>query len=122
MRIFKSREFVKFARREEIKDEKFIEVIRDMEAGLINANYGGGVIKQRIARLNEGKSTGYRSIILYRQAEKAFFIYGFAKNEKDSIDKTQERDFKKLAKVLFAATDQQLKALLEKGSFEEVQS
>ena len=120
MRIFKSREFVKFARREEIKDEKFIEVIRDMEAGLINANYGGGVIKQRIARLNEGKSTGYRSIILYRQAEKAFFIYGFAKNEKDSIDKTQERDFKKLAKVLFAATDQQLKALLEKGSFEEV--
>ena len=42
---------------------------------------GGGVIKQRIARPNEGKSGGFRSIILYRQGEKAFFVFGFPKKK-----------------------------------------
>lgn len=51
---------------------------------MIDADYGGGVIKQRIARPHEGKSGGYRTIILYRQHAKAFFVYGFSKNERDS--------------------------------------
>ncbi|MES2944056.1 MAG: type II toxin-antitoxin system RelE/ParE family toxin [Pseudomonadota bacterium] len=120
LRIFKNREFSKFARKEKISDKKLIEAVENADSGLIDANYGGGVIKQRIARPNEGKSGGYRSIVLYRQGDKAFFVYGFAKNEQDNIDKTEESDFKKLAKIMFAMTDQQIDTLLDKESIEEV--
>lgn len=120
LRIFKNREFSKFARKERVSDKKLIEAVENADSGLIDANYGGGVIKQRIARPNEGKSGGYRSIVLYRQGDKAFFVYGFAKNEQDNIDKTEESDFKRLAKIMFAMNDQQIDTLLDKGSIEEV--
>lgn len=120
LRIFKNKEFSKFARKEKISDEKLIEAVRNADAGLVDANYGGGVIKQRIARPGEGKSGGYRSIVLYRKGEKAFFVYGFSKNEQDSITKAEERDFKKLAKIMLALTDEQLDSLLKKEIIEEV--
>ena len=40
-----------------------------------------GVIKQRIARLGQGKSGGSRSIILFRRNDRAVFIYGFEKKD-----------------------------------------
>ncbi len=73
MRIFKNKWFARFARKEGISEAKLREVVKDAEAGNIDADYGGGVIKQRIARSNEGKSGGYRSVILYRRGDKAFF-------------------------------------------------
>jgi hypothetical protein len=47
---------------------------------LIDADLGGGVIEQRIARPGKGKSGGFRAMILYKRATKAVFVYGFAKN------------------------------------------
>ncbi|MGV2388440.1 MAG UNVERIFIED_CONTAM: type II toxin-antitoxin system RelE/ParE family toxin [Microcystis novacekii LVE1205-3] len=96
MRIFKNKWFTKFAKKENISDAKLWETIEDVESGRIDADYGGGVIKQRLSRTNEGKSSGYRSIILYRRNDKAFFVYGFAKSERENIDKDEERGFKDL--------------------------
>ena len=122
MRIFKSKWFGKFARKEEISDEKLIQAVKDADAGNIDADYGGVVLKQRIARPKEGKSGGYRSIILYRKGEKAFFVYGFAKNAMENIDKADVQGFKKLAKVLLSVTERQVEIMLEKREIEEVQS
>lgn len=52
---------------------------RGNRTGLIHADLGGSVIKQRIARSGGGKSGGFRSIILYRTATRAVFVYGFEK-------------------------------------------
>lgn len=38
--------------------------------GLIDADLGSGVIKQRLARKGQGKSGGFRSIVLFRWGEK----------------------------------------------------
>ena len=121
MRIHKSKWFVRFAKKERIADAKLREAIENAEAGLIDAEYGDGLIKQRIARLGEGKSGGYRSIILFKKGERSFFIYGFAKSDQDNIDKSDERDFKELAVVLLNASDEQLADLVESGKFQEVQ-
>ena len=83
VRIFKNKWFARFAGKEGISDAKLCEVVKGAEAGNIDADYGGGVIKQRIARPNEGKSGGYRSVILYRKGDKAFFVYGFLKSERE---------------------------------------
>jgi hypothetical protein len=48
----------------------------------LDADLGGGVIKQRIARKGGGKSGGFRALILLRAGERAFFVHGFAKSDR----------------------------------------
>ena len=120
VRIFKTRWFAKFAKEEGISDEKLCKAVRDADAGLIDADYGGGVLKQRIARPNEGKSAGHRAIILYCLADKAFLVYGFTKNAQDNINKADEREFKQLAKITFALTDEELQKLIKTGAYTAV--
>lgn len=120
MRILKSKWFAKFARKERITDARLCDSVRNAEHGIIDADYGCGVIKQRIARPNEGKSGGYRSIVFFRKSERVFFVYGFAKNAQGNIGESDERDFKALAKTLFAISDMELEKLVSDELYEEV--
>lgn len=120
MRIFKNKWFSKFARKEGISDKTLVQAVRDADSGNIDADYGGGVIKQRIARPKEGKSGGYRTIILFHKGDKAFFVFGFAKSVLDNIDRSDVRSFKKLAKILLSATPEQLLELVDRGELEEI--
>ncbi len=78
------------------------------------------MIKQRIARPGEGKSKGYRSVVLYRQGDRAFFVFGFPKSELGNIREDEEAYFRTMAKHVLALTDAQLLALISIGQFEEV--
>lgn len=120
MRIFKNAWFGRFARREKISADALWDAVLRAEGGQIDADLGGGVIKQRIARLGEGKSKGYRSIILFRKGEKSFFVYGFPKSGLGNIRDDEEEQFKKMAKHVLALTDAQLCELIANGQFEEV--
>ena len=120
MRVFKNAWFERFARKEKISAEALWEAIERAEQGQIDADLGGDVIKQRIARPGGGKSKGYRSIVLYRKDDKAFFVFGFPKSERDNIREDEEVQFKKMAKRVLALTDEQLQLLIAKGQFEEV--
>jgi hypothetical protein len=121
VRIFKNKWFPKFARDEDISDAKLCRAVKDAENGLTDADYGGGVIKQRIARQNEGKSGGYRAIILFRRGDKSFFVYGFPKNEREDISKAEERAFKDLANITLSLSDDELETLLKQGTFKPVE-
>lgn len=120
MRVFKNAWFERFARKEKISAEALWEAIERAEQGQIDADLGGDVMKQRIARPGGGKSKGYRSIVLYRKDDKAFFVFGFPKSEQDNIREDEEVQFKKMAKRVLALTDEQLQLLIAKGQFEEV--
>ena len=120
MRVFKAKGFAKFARRESIPDGKLCGAVQEAEQGQIDADYGGGVIKQRIARQGEGKSGGYRAIVCFRKAERAFFVHGYAKNEKDNLDEEEVKVYKKLAKRLFALSDEELSKALNNQDLMEV--
>nr|VFK13411.1 MAG: hypothetical protein BECKLPF1236B_GA0070989_104710 [Candidatus Kentron sp. LPFa] len=119
MRIFKSKEFIRFARKENISDTKLCKAMRDAADGRIDADYGGGVIKQRVARTNEGKSGGYRMVILYRQGNNAFFVHGFAKSDKGNLNKAEEHLYKAAARVILAFSDNELRQHVAKGVFKE---
>jgi hypothetical protein len=121
MRVFKNKHFSRFAKKERISDKMLCKAVQDAEQGTIDADLGGGVIKQRIARPNEGKSGGYRAIIIYKQAERSFFVYGFAKKDQDNISKDDEKAFKEAAKILLAYSDSELDAIVSKGVFEEIE-
>lgn len=120
MRIFKSRWFQRFARREGIADAVLSEAAARAEMAQIDADLGGGVIKQRIARPGLGKSKGYRTIILFRRGARAFFVYGFAKSQRANINDAEKEQFKEAAKHVLALTEKQLTELLKRGDFMEV--
>lgn len=120
MRIFKSKWFAKFAKKEGISDVRLCKAVKDAESGKIDADYGGSVIKQRIARSNKGKSGGYRSVILYYRGKRAFFVYGYPKSERENIDEADERYFKELARLTLAFSDHELATLVKTGAYEEV--
>jgi len=86
-RIFKNGWFERFARKERIADASLREAVQRAESGLVDADLGGGVIKQRVARTGQGKSGGYRTLILFRQGDKAIFAFGFAKSAQANISK-----------------------------------
>lgn len=120
MRVFKNAWFGRFARKEKISADVLWEAVDRAEKGLVDADLGGGVIKQRIARPGEGKSKGYRSIVLYRKGDKAFFVYGFPKSDLGNIRDDEQEQFKKAAKPILALSDEQIRQLIENGQFEEV--
>jgi len=85
LEIFKTRGLIRFVRRERIEDGSLREAIRRAERGVIDADLGGGLIKQRVARPGQGRSGGFRMMIAYRAGNRAVFLYGFAKSEQDNI-------------------------------------
>ena len=97
-----------------------MEAVERAEKGLIDADLGGGVIKQRIARPGEGKSEGYRSIVVFRNGDKAFFVYGFPKSELGNIRDDEAEQFKKAAKSILALSDDLIRQLIENDQLEEV--
>jgi len=97
MRIFKTRWFARFAKREEIGDDRLADAIARAERGLIDADLGGGLIKQRVARPGKGKSGGYRTLIAYCSGERAVFLFGFAKSDSDNISSDHASELKAAA-------------------------
>ncbi len=97
MRIFKTKWFAKYARREAIEDVSLHDAIKRAEEGNVAADLGGGIIKQRVARQGQGRSGGYRVLIAYRVADRSVFIYGFAKSERDNIEEDQLASFRDIA-------------------------
>jgi len=118
--IYKNKAFTRFARQQRISDVALCEAVERAERGRVDADLGGGVIKQRIARPGEGRSGGFRSIVLFRSADRSFFVYGFAKNERENIRDDELAVFRLLADELLAYTQEQLQVAQEAGILIEV--
>ena len=106
LRVFKTRAFGRFARTERIFDTMLCEAIDRAERGTIDAELGGHVIKQRVARSGQGRSGGFRTLIAYRAQFRAVFIFGFAKNELDNIDAEDLDDLRKAARAFMQLNDE----------------
>jgi hypothetical protein len=120
LRVFKTKSFVRFARKAELADEALCQSVREAEQGLITADLGGGVIKQRIGRAGQGKSGGFRVLIVFRIQDRAFFVYGFAKNERDNIRADELVALRKLASLLLSYDERHLALALQSGGLVEV--
>ena len=120
MRLFKTKSFVRFADRMRINDTALCDAVLRAESGMIDADLGGGVIKQRIARKGQGKSGGFRSIVLFREGERSFFVYGFSKSGRSNIRKDELKAFRMLANELLGLNDNAMSAAMANGTIKEV--
>ena len=121
MRVFKTKVFSKFAKKERISDTALLEAVERAEKGLIDADLGGYIIKQRIGRQGQGRSSGYRVLIAVRLKKRYVFITGFAKNEKDNLSDDQLETAKDIASGWVNADANQIKFALIEGELKEIE-
>lgn len=121
MRIFVTKPFARFADRENIDNDTLREAVDRAERGLVDADLGSGVIKQRIARRGQGRSGGYRSIILFRFASRAIFAHGFAKKDQSNVSAVELRTFRLLAKTMLDMDEAALSAATRNGTIMEIE-
>ena len=120
MRVFATKVFARFARKERLDDKRLCEAVTRAERGLVDADLGGNLIKQRVARPGGGRSGGYRTVIAYRASQHSVFLHGFAKNERDNIDDRELDDLKKLARHFLHYTDEQIATAVQQTELKEV--
>jgi hypothetical protein len=118
--IFKTKGFARYARREGLDDAALCEAVARADRGIIDADLGQGVIKQRVARQGQGRSGGFRVIVFYRLGSRVVFVDGFAKNEKDNISARELQELRDAADVVWKLTAKQVKALVDAGKWIEV--
>ena len=120
MRTYKNKSFARFARHAGIPDAALCDAVLRAGRGQVDADLGGGVIKQRIARAGGGRSGGFRAIVLFRREDRAFFVHGFAKNERENLQRDELRTLRRLAGELFGLERTELEAMLANGTISEV--
>jgi hypothetical protein len=120
VRIFKNTQFARFARKAGISDDDLKAIVPELENGQWEACYGGDVYKKRIARPGEGKSGGYRAIIIFRSEKMTYYTFGFSKSDLDDISEKEERRLKAHASTMLNLTEAQLQARLDEGALLEI--
>jgi hypothetical protein len=120
MKVYTTKTFRRFQRKEGIADPALIEAVDRAEAGLIDADLGGGLIKQRVARRGQGRRGGYRTIIAYRAGERSVFLYGFGKSERDNIDDAELAQWRITGRVILGGDADSIEAAIADGHLSEV--
>lgn len=120
MRIFKHRFFSRWAEDEKISDLTLKKTITELSLGLFEANLGGNIYKKRIARRGQGKRASYRTLIAFKQNDRAVFVLGFSKGEKTNINQREKEGLKRMANNYIDATDENIRMLLRTSEIIEV--
>ncbi len=120
MRLFKTKWFMRYTRQERLEDHSLRDAIERAERGLVDADLGGGIIKQRVARTGKGRSGGYRLLIAYRSGKRAVFLYGFSKSERDNIEADELETLKEIGAAWLEAKKERLEYAITEGILREV--
>jgi len=120
VRLYKLKAFARFQRRERIADKALGKAVRSAEDGLVDADLGGGLIKQRVARPGQGKSGGFRTIIAYRRGDRAVFLFGFAKSERENLDDDELAYWQQVGRAYLALDEDGIEAAIAADELMEV--
>jgi hypothetical protein len=120
MAVYQTRWFDRWARKQGLTTSSLCAAVREMRAGLCDADLGGGLLKKRIARTGQGKRGGFRTLVATNKGTRWIFVYGFPKNERSNIDKDEEDALKHLAAHLLVLTAQALDQAESAGELMEV--
>lgn len=120
MQVYKIKRFSKWARSEKIADKALNDIAKEIEQGLVDADLGGYVFKKRIPLPGSGKRSGARILLAYKAYERLFFMYGFAKNDKANISKTEKRALQEFSAELINCNKAKINELLKSKIIEEI--
>jgi hypothetical protein len=122
MTVYATKDFARFARKAGLDNTKLVQAAEDVATGKFDADLGGSVYKQRVARDGEGKSGGFRTIIVFKIGGHSFFAHGFAKSEKANVSAKELKALKRLAGLLLGYAEAELVAAKSAGELVEVKN
>lgn len=120
MQVLKRRDFTRWQAQQGLADACLCRAVEDMQRGLIDADLGSGLYKQRIAREGSGKSRGYRTLLSVKFGDRCVFLHGFAKSEKASVSAIEKRALQHAGKVFLELSSHQLNEAISLGLLIEV--
>lgn len=120
MVVLKLRSFHRWAKSEGITDVALRKAMNEITRGLVDADLGGGLFKKRVARESQGKRDGFRTMLAFRGNNRAIFILGYPKNERDNIGDRELTVLKKLARELLGSTESEIQRRIEAGELIQV--
>ena len=122
IQAFKTKWLARFARRERLDDASLRDAIDRAERGIVDADLGGGLIKQRVARAGQGRSGGYRMLLAYRSGVRAVFLYGFAKNERENIEDAELLTLREIGAAWLAADAKSIARAISEDALQKVKN
>jgi len=120
VRLFKLKAFARFQRQEGIANAALSKAVGGAEKGLIDADLGGGLIKQRVARPGQGKRGGFRTIVAYKRGNRAIFLFGFAKSERENLNDDELALWRRVGKAYLGLDDEALVAAIAADELMEI--
>ncbi|HHQ42527.1 MAG TPA: type II toxin-antitoxin system RelE/ParE family toxin [Chromatiales bacterium] len=119
-RAFRTRPFTRWMRRAGVTDGDLARAVGEMARGLVDADLGGGLLKKRIPLPGRGRRGGARVIVAARRNQRWFFLYGFAKNERETLTPAELRALRELGKEFLRLDERGLSRALRAGALAEV--
>ncbi len=119
MKIFKLKPFHRWAKSMKMAESQLKQAVTEIASGLNDGELGSGLYKKRVARAGGGKRGGHRTIVAFRH-ERAIFLFGYSKNDREDIDSDQLQQMRVLTKQFLNLTEKQIKDMVSSGSLVEV--
>jgi len=91
-----------------------------MQNNLSSVNLGGGLYKVRVSLEHSGKSSAFRTIVVYKKNDRAVMVYGFMKKEQENLSASELKSFKILSKDILALSDEALTYAIRNKVFIEI--
>ncbi len=88
--------------------------------GLIDADLGGRVFKKRVPAPGRGKRGGARTIVGSNLQDRWFFIYGFEKKDRETLDPRELAALQTIAAALLSTEPKLLEKAVAEGELEEI--
>ena len=121
MNVLKSKWFNKWSKKYKIADDSLMSAIDNFDRSSV-VDLGSGLYKIRIPRLKQGKSGGFRTLVIFSKDDLALFMLGFAKNEKSNINAADLNDLRKQAKYILSFSKEHVEKLVDNGTFIKVET
>jgi len=115
-----TKKFSKWVKKKKLNPQDLTRSLNEVIGGTFEANLGGHIYKKRVARSGKGKSGGFRTIICFKQNDRAIFVHGFSKSSKGNISEKELQSLKELAAILLNMDEDKLRSAISSGVLVEV--
>ena len=119
-RVFKTRTFSRWSRKASLSDSVLCAAVAEMAEGLIEAELGSNLYKKRVPMPGRGKRGGARTILGSNLDNRWFFLFGFEKNERSTMEEPELAVMRKIAASLLALDATLLDRSVAEGELMEI--
>ena len=119
-KVYKTKTFNRWMNKTDLTDQALLNAVDEMQRGLVDADLGNNLYKKRVALAGSGKRSGARTLVATQYEDHWFFLFGFAKNERDNISDQEKKALQLAGQRFLSASEEALLVAIKLGELFEV--